>query len=91
MNDKKTVNDVHRSHRSHRSRHLNISESKAMRRHPYAVVVMKYGSVVGHLQQKCLRVSFLFIQRGGMIFCQVLGRNTSVKKIISLKFHCTLS
>ena len=58
----------------------------------YAVALKKDGTVIGHLPQKILQISSLFIRSGGTIECIVTGTrrySTDLPKG-GLKIPCTL-
>ena len=40
----------------------------------YAVAVLKYGVIIGHIPRTILQVYSLFLRRGGTIHCTVTGR-----------------
>ena len=51
----------------------------------YAVSVMKYGTIVGHVPRELSRTYWYFIRRGGTISCEVTGNR---KRGVGLEVPC---
>ena len=75
-----------------------VGEKLPCRREPdnrsdrYAVAVIRNETIVGHLPRKILKISSLFLRRGGSIYCIVTGRRRYSSDLIQggLEIPCDL-
>ena len=52
----------------------------------YAVSVMKKGKIVGHMPRTISKVSWHFLQHGGVINCEITGKRRKIRSSMSIQF-----